>query len=323
MSDSFKTQIGQVISDHFSGATVTLEGPISVRDYSEIFRAHIETTPPVTAAVKRCLISRTAIADEAAAKDQFLALESVNKAISGRNFRYRAPAPIFIDTTMASFGMSWVEGQSLTEKLHQAMVFVDGAQWFEDAGAWLGNFHQAGPLRSGIFNIEERIGAAADFLNFPLPDKAFAHGSSILSQNILAMKNLPVQFSWLHGDCKTDNFLIGKDAIFGIDMSLSYENAVEYDIAQFLNHLELLFSSPKYLHLSGMRTSIESAFWRGYSSTGPATSDTCLNWIRLWAALTLWRSMLNTRKRSISAWLLNRMFSKMTQRLAKKIAMSL
>lgn len=319
MKDPFQEQIIQAMSARFSGATVELEGPISIRDYSEIFRARIGVTPPLTAAVKRCFVSRTTTPDQAAAKDQYLALEKVSEALAKLDPRYSIPTPLFIDTELATFGMSWVEGQSLTKKMHEVRIIVDGPKWFESAGAWLGSFHKTGPLRTGLFNCAERIDTVSDLLNHPLPDKSFVHASRILSKNLSNMTNIPVQISWLHGDCKTDNFMIGKNTIFGIDISLVYENAIEYDIAQFLNHLEMLFSSPRNPHLSAMKSCLKAAFWHGYRTTGPAVSFACLNWVRLWACLSLWRSMLIPRKRGISTWLLNRMFAKLAQELARKI----
>jgi tRNA A-37 threonylcarbamoyl transferase component Bud32 len=317
MSDSFQQDILLVLSEHYAGATVELAGPVSVRDYSEIYRVHIESPSPINLAVKRCLVPQTKIPDVAAAKDQYLALERVSRAIVERDPGYRIPAPLFIDSVSASYGMSWVDGQSLTEKLHSFSIFSEGYHWFERVGAWLGNFHSAGPLHSAYFNIEERIASVANLRECVLQDKSFAYASYCLSENVAAMRNVPVQISWLHGDCKTDNFLIGEEAIFGIDISLSYENAIEYDIAQFLNHLELLVFSPKYLHLQWIRPSFEMAFWRGYRSTGPRISSTCLNWIRLWSALTLWRSMLMARRNNVRTWFLNRIFSKLALKLVK------
>jgi tRNA A-37 threonylcarbamoyl transferase component Bud32 len=312
-------ELRKALSDQFTGAIVHLNGPISSRDNSEIFRASIETAEPIEAAVKRCLIPQTNLPDDSAANEQFLALKRVENALASGPKRFRVPSPLLHLPELATIAMSWVDGDTLTNKMLQPSVFARGRGWFEDIGAWLGNFHKAGSVRLQLVNLDERLRVVQDLRASPLADRSFSNAISILLETASPLQSIEAQISWLHGDCKTDNFILSGNLIYGIDISLNYENPVEYDLAQFLNNLDLLFSSPKYLHLFAMRSKLEKAFWRGYLSTGPTVAHLYLNWLRLGFSVSFWHTMLEGRKQSLRTWILNRMFSKLVDRLSKQI----
>lgn len=310
--------IEKALSEHCCGEPVQLDGPISVRDYSEIFHALIGTAEPLEAAVKRCLDPRTKVADEPEARQQFAALQRINSAFGNRNRRYRVPTPLYLLPELGTFAMSWVDGVSVTRKLRHPGVFIDGPGWLEAIGAWLGNFHQAGPLQRRRVNVDEQLNALEDLPAAALSERSLAKAIAILQKTASPLESGEVAVSWLHGDCKTDNFIACGENIYGIDISLSHENAVEYDLAQFLNNLDLLLSSPKHLHLAGMKSKLEAAFWRGYSSTGPSVSPSYLNWLRLSFALFFWHETLKGERPNIRTWILNRMFAKLVGHLSEK-----
>lgn len=219
-------------------------------------------------------------------------------------------------TELATFAMSWVNGESLTRKLHSAAIFTNGPKWFMDIGAWLGNFHMAGPVGRTVVRLDDRIDIL-DELRQEHPDNTvFADAFLLLQRTASGIAGTEASTSWLHGDCKTDNFFLSGENVYGIDISLSYESTIEYDLAQFLNNLELILSAPQYLHLRWARSRLEKAFWRGYRQTGPSVSDAYLNWVRLDFALTLWDKQLTGRRRSIRSWMIDRMFSKLIARLS-------
>lgn len=313
-------QVKKAISGYFSGAAVQLSNPVSERDNSKIFRAFIEASIPFEAAVKFCLVPKTKIPDTAAATEQFVALERVNHALASGNPRYRVPTPLYLAPELGALVMSWVDGESLTDKLRRPALFFEGENWFEGVGAWLGNFHKAGPTRNQCVDLVERLKVVDDLCATPLSDKSFAKALSILRKTAPALNGMEVEASWLHGDCKTDNFFLSGSNIFGIDISLSYENPVEYDLAQFLNNFDLLLAGPKYLHLFKLKSTLEAAFWRGYQTTGPSVSSIYLNWLRLNFSLSFWHAMLKDRKQSARTWVLNRIFSRLIDRLANKVS---
>lgn len=316
-------QAKEALSNHFAGVKVQLDGPISIRENSEIFHAVIDTLVPLHAAVKHCLIPKTKAPDQSAAKEQFSALVRVAEALRTSNARYRSPQPIYLAPELAIFAMSWIDGESLTKKLRRPAIFTEGPGWFQEIGAWLGIFHKAGPSRRQRVDLAERLATLEKLCATPLPDKSFSLATGILQRTASALENIEVEASWLHGDCKTDNFILGGDCVYGIDLSLVHENPVEYDLAQFFNNLDLLFSGPQYLHVRGMRAKLEEAFWRGYRSTGPTVSQAYLDWLRLNFSLSFWHSMLNARKKGIRTWVLNRMFAKLADRLSRKISLNL
>lgn len=309
----------KAISNHYAGVNIEIDGPVSVRDNSQIFHATINAVTPLQAAVKLCLDPQLNIPDESAAEEQFAALERVSNALENGNGRFRVPEPLCLSAELAIFAMSWVEGKSLTSWLRHPSVFIKGADWFHEIGAWLGNFHKVGPLRRREICLDERLTVIDNLSISPISDRAFTEAILVLQKTAPALKGMEVEVTWLHGDCKTDNFLLSGDGIYGIDISLSYENPVEYDLAQFMNNMDLLLRSPQYLYLRGMQSNLEAAFWRGYRSTGPSVSDAYLNWMRLGFSLSFWHSMLKGRHRNIRTWILNRLFAKQAINLCGKI----
>lgn len=316
-------RLRKALSDHFSGALVQLDYPISVRDNSEIFHAVIGTVVPLEVAVKYCVHPKASSPDESAAKEQFFALERVAGAFLNRNDRYRVPTPLCLLPELATLGMSWIDGESLSIKMRRPAVFFEGSSWFEEVGAWLGNFHSAGPLRRRLVNLDERLAVAEGWYASPLKDKCFAKAILILHETASSLKHIEVETSWLHGDCKADNFILcGRDT-YGMDISLRHENAVEYDLAQFWNNLDLLLANPKYLLARSMRSRLSEGFWRGYRSTGPSISQSYLNWLRLNFSLSFWHDMVNGQRQYPRSWILNRMFSKLVISLCRKIELGL
>ena len=310
------------LSEHYAGASIRIVGRISVRDNSEIFRTRIETIAALDAAIKCCFVPHTKTPDESAAREQFLALEKEDNALKKGLSRYRVPTPLYLAPELATLTMSWVEGESLTRRMRRPAIFIKGAAWFEVVGAWLGNFHTLGPMRHQKVNLAERLSVVERLSASPLPDKSFAEAIRILKITAPELEGIEAEMSWLHGDCKTDNFFLSGPDIYGIDISLSYENPVEYDLAQFFNNLDLLLASPQNLYLAGMKSTLKSAFWRGYRSTGPSVSRAYLNWLRLNFSLSSWHTMQTEEKPGIRNWMLNRMFSTLVNRLTGKITSS-
>ena len=309
----------KAVSDHYAGVNIEIDGPVSIRDNSQIFHATVNTATPLQVAIKLCLDPQTKTPDKSAAVEQFAALERVSNVLENDNNRFRVPKPLCLSAELATFAMSWVEGKSLTSRLRHPSVFMKGEDWIHGIGAWLGNFHKVGPLRRCQVCLDERIKVIEELRISPMPDRAFAEAIRVLQKTAPTMNGMDVEVSWLHGDCKTDNFLLSGNGIYGIDISLSYENPVEYDLAQFMNNLDLLLRSPQYLYLRGMQSKLEAAFWRGYRSTGPSVSDAYLNWLRLGFSLSFWHSMLKGRHRNIRTWILNRLFAKQARNLCGKI----
>jgi len=317
---SHRDRITRALARRFRAACFEITGPISVRDNSQVFRAYVATDPPRDLAVKSCLLPHSATPDRRSTAEQYAALTRLHGTFTqGR--QGHVPEPVFVDEEGGIFGMSWIEGISLTSLMRQAVVLTRGAQAFEAVGAWLGTFHSLGPLREEVYGFGERLAALDEFARSVPPQAHIATAARFLIRTAPGLAEHRMSTSWLHGDCKTDNFLLQGSEVFGIDISLRHENAIEHDLAQFLNNVELAFLDPRCVHLVAARSTLKSAFWRGYSRTGPGVCETFLYWMRLYTALSLWHSTLGLRKRGrVRSWYLNRGFARLARRLERWLA---
>lgn len=311
------------LSARFGGARVTLDGPLSVRDYSLIYRARIDSDVPFAAALKQCIDPRRGTPAPDEAQRQFAALVRVSKALSScsqADPRYRVPRPLEPLPEFAAYAMTWVDGIALTHRMRGLAAPFNAAGWLEATGAWLRNFHRAGPWRRERASLAQPIDVIGQLESSPLTAQpAFALALRTLRQAIPRLEGIDVDVSWLHGDCKADNFIIADDGICGIDISLAHQNAVEYDLGQFLNHLELLLAGPRFIHLRGQRARLEDALRRGYRDAGTAVCDAYLDWLRLVFAVTYWHNETEGRDAGLRLRALNWLFRALTNRLSARV----
>ena len=315
-------QAGLRLSDLHDHAVVCIDGPIHRTSNSEIFHALVATTPLLHAAIKHCRVPYTMTPDSVGASEQFHALEQVYRALAKGDPHFAVAAPLCLDRELATFVMSWIDGESVSKKMRRPTTFLNGTEWFSDIGAWLGTFHKAGPIRTQALRLDERLAVIDDLYASALPHASFARALQLLQETAAPLQNSATEVSWVHGDCKTDNFIIGEGRVYGIDMSIIHENSVEFDIAQFLNNLNLMLSGPRYVYLLSLRSKLEKAFWSGYRSTGPAVSQAYLRWTRLLFATSFWHTMLREKSPTIRNRLLNGIFRKLTERLTRELALT-
>lgn len=303
---------------HFPGAVADFNLPISVRANSEIFRTLIRAPVPFEAALKICLIPGTKIPDSSFAKVQYRALTRVSAEMLKGDARYRVPTPLWLNDDLGAFAMTWADGDTLTGKLTSRGVFSQAAGWFESVGAWLGNFHKAGPLRCEAVNLIDRL-ELLDEISGSVASATFDNAIRALRSTAPLIKDAPVRASWLHGDCKIDNFILSNQSVYGIDIALAHDNAIEYDLAQFLNNLDLLLSTARYAYLWRSRMKFEAAFLLGYSKSGGHFSMPYLNWLRLNLLLSFWHNEAQSRKGTARAVLVNWMFSNAARSLSRTV----
>ena len=306
---------------HFAGAVADFDSPISVRANSEIYRVLISAPVPVEAALKICLIPGTKKVDASIAMGQYHALTRVSDAMMTGDLRYRVPTPLWLNDDLGTIAMTWADGDTLTRKLTRLAVLGNACGWFESVGVWLAYFHMAGPLRRQTVNLGDRL-ALMDEIAGSVPSETFNSAIRALKTSAPLIKAASAHASWLHGDCKTDNFILGGHNVYGIDIGLGHENSVEYDLAQFLNNLDLLLSSPRYAYLWASRLKFEAAFLQGYFDAGGHFSIPYLNWLRLNFLLSFWHNEAKSPKSRLRAMLVNVMFSTSAQRLSRKISES-
>lgn len=303
----------------FPSAPIALHGPLSVRANSRIFRAIYDSPAPYEAAVKHCLNSQSGRPDELAALTQFTSLTRVSHAFKNGQTRFRVPTPHCIDPQLGVFSMSWVNGESLSHLLRQPNALLCGVHWMHDVGAWLGYFHKTGPLQTQRVDEGEHRLAVANIATAAHIYTRLTHVTKALAASAHALRNETVAVSWLHGDCKADNFILSGPNIYGIDISLCNENPVEYDLAMFLNNLNLLLYNPRMLPLWLIKSRLVKAFWAGYQSTGPTVSSHYLVWVRLNFLLAPWQALFNSKKSGASNWILKKMYAHMATDLSTQL----
>ncbi|SFC72999.1 Phosphotransferase enzyme family protein [Polaromonas sp. OV174] len=310
-----------MLADHFGDLGLKLGRPIVVRKNSKIFKATIEATPSVECAVKICFLPGTQLLDKISAKAQFRALERVAYALMEHDAQHAVPKPLYLLPELGTYVMEWVEGKSLTKKMQRPLTLLGASGEFERAGTWLGAFHSAGPLRHQTVDLSHRLAVLDEVSGAALPVEIFLNAVSLLKRSAPGLAGRDVANSWLHGDCKSDNFILTRESIYGVDIALIYENPIEFDIAMFLNHLGRLTLHPRYLYLLPLRKHFEQSFWRGYLRTGPAVSVPYLNWLRLEFLLSSWHTELHGHHPNFRSKVLNETFSILAWRLSNDLEM--
>ena len=303
----------------FSGADSALKSPVSVRANSHIFRTTFNAACPLDTAVKKCLQPQTGKPDPLAATTQFSALTRVNQAFKNGASRFRVPAPYNIAPELGIFSMAWVDGKALSDKLHHVGAVVHGAEWMHGVGAWLGYFHQVGPLKTESVSLEQRRLRVARPPVLTTAGVTPSRVTQALQAAAETMRHEQVAVTWLHGDCKADNFILSGHDIYGIDLSLCHENPVEYDLAMFFNNWDLLLYNPKLLPLWPLKKRFENAFWAGYQSTGPKVSARYLAWVRLNFLLSPWQTLNNSTAATGNRWVMKKIYSKMADNLTAQL----
>lgn len=282
---------------------------ISVRNNSVIYLAHLSAGQTNRAAIKCCLLPGTGSFDPATARQQFDALTRVYVAFQGNNGNGQVPTPLFSIEDLGAYAMSWVDGDSLTGHLriwHDSEVLISS---LDQAGRWLAKFHRSGPLRTAAADLGNKIQHITDMRCHPVLSPIFGDALDAVAANVYRFADLPVAMSWLHGDCKPDNFMLSSSGLIGIDISLGYENAIEYDLAAFLNGLDLMLLDIRWRHAKPHAQRLREAFLLGYMAEGSNVSLALLSWLRLWSALTAWHAAtVETKARWPKCWLLNRQF---------------
>jgi len=94
----------------------------------------------------------------------------------------------------------------------------------------------------------------------------------------------PLRVSWTHGDFKPENVLYDGRRIILLDTRLDIRGAVVYDLASFLNHVQIAACSSRSGPLRTNNQLIEAAFLSGYGELG-AAEITALRWAQLYFML--------------------------------------
>lgn len=312
-------QLQDALASALPGRKFVVRKLISSRENSCVFLATTGTGLAERVAIKCCYQTGTNVPDEATATQQYLALAAVYRAFQAKGMDVLCVAePVFFDGALATYGMSWVDGRSLTECMRHSYSRKRVAASFELAGTWLGRFHALGPIRRGSPDIAAQGRHLEVMQEDPVRHACFLDGAALLQSKGFALVSGAANMSWLHGDCKTDNFMFAGGDVFGIDVALAHESAVEMDLAMFLNDLDLRLLAPGFIHLAPLQADLRTAFLNGYGALGPSVELAFLQRLRLWFALTHWHSsIVEQQPRRLKRWYVNWVFSRLVRHLVR------
>lgn len=289
---------------------------ISIQRYSQVYVAGVNANE--RAAIKCCLDAH-GVSDAQTARRQYEAMQRVHAAFASAPSQYKVPEPLRLMPDLGAYSMSWIDGRSLTNVIQHNRGALDPHTALTASGGWLGTFHSLGPTRRQPPDLATRAQHLGRMRRTPIDHAMFRWATDHLASTLDSAAATVLSTSWLHGDCKPDNFMLSPPDVFGIDFAVEYENAVELDLAQFLNNFELLLrENPRQWHVDPQ--GMIKSFLAGYQSTGPAINKTFLQWIRLDSAITYWHQrVVDERPLAPRRWLLNRAFARLVQDLKHDI----
>ena len=314
-ADSALASMSSDIAEALGCAHVQWGGPISVRNNSTVYIIHPSTGLPDSAILKCCRDPVTGQIDNVSANRQFQALSRTQSALARMGSAQDVPLPLLLLPAAGAYLMSRVEGEPLTACLHRRWELAALVDVCERAGQWLARFHAAGPLRTGAADIASKLILIDEMKQLPVRHPVFELALRDLASST-TMASLKLNISWLHGDCKADNLLISRGRVVGIDIDLRYENSVEHDLAQFMNHLDLVLMRYRLVHLRRSASILQDSFMLGYQKSGISISMEFLKWLRIWSALASWHAR---RTGNSTRWyerlITDRNFSSLTHRI--------
>jgi len=308
----------------------SVKGPLHHLENSLLFRAEnidFESDElPSQLAIKLCLDSPGYAPSPTAAISEAEALRQVYAHLA-TDPCYRVPRPFSILAEHGFVVTEWIDGWPLTRHcLDWRCPPREVCDLIRRAGTWLRRFHDCRVLSDAPIEVDRILSGLEETFKEAVPsfttDLVACAGVNLLAETAESISDIPLARSWLHGDFKADNLLISGQRLVGIDIHLAFENVVVNDLAQFLNHFELLIFHPRGWRLGSSRHAIVDAFIEGYVGEGPAITCRALTWVRLSAVLNLWANRMSAWVLPQKRWFLSQCFRRLTRRLHAELAMN-
>ena len=307
-------------ADDASRCVVT--GPFASRDNSRLFIAKCADFPS-TAVVKLCLRPRTCRADPEAAQRQYDALVRTSQAMNVDS-DFSVPQPYLLDAARGLLAVQWIAGKSMTDIVFSWRCNAARAQdLMARAGHWLKIFHTAHVLPDGQLDIDEKLASANRMeRDRAVPDSVFFRAVSLLREAAGAAAAAPLARSWLHGDFKSDNLMISGLRTVGIDIHLRHENVVIYDLAPFLNYIDLRLCHPSGWRLRHSRELLHVRFLTSYFSATWKQMALPLAWVRLYLLLGEWHTAHANARSHVRTRMIDLCYRSVALRICRTIAES-
>ena len=273
---------------------------VARRHYSRVYRVALEGR---VIAVKECL-DGAGTPDPANARREHAALCALARATQEAGCAPLGPLPLVLCDDVAAFAMTWAEGRPLTQAvLDRRTTLAHAGSLGEAAGTWLRRFHGLAATDASTHDFTDRIDYAAGIAGRAPRDRLLARASHVLAELAARAAAVAMPRSWIHGDMKSDNLIVGAGATLGLDVQLADRNTVVYDVAPFLNHLALLALSVKGVLRRQALHALRDGFLRAYSDEA-AQWNLPIAWLRTY--LLMQASAPAARgsalRRAIAAW---------------------
>ena len=231
-----------------SDSTFELTG-VSARSYSTIYFFQLAGTRKVTA-------SRPAIAVKVfreksqgmeTAELQYRALVSLSPQFgNGANFSLPQPLDYFSD--LPALVMERVRGTTLQQLFGKIIVMPSRRRNLtlacERTGRWLSQLHAVTSIVPGKLNVEEKLVHATTNLaklgSMGFSSELRRQCADLLDWQADQLAPAESKMALVHGDFTVDNVMVDGDRIVALDLTGRDYNAIEHDLATFLNSLRLL-----------------------------------------------------------------------------------
>lgn len=287
LHDLANVLVNELAPDESHPEPIRIEGPVFRGINSIVYKGHGSFfSGPV--AIKLCRLTN----DAEGAAYQYEALVRVSQRYPTGN-GMTVPEPVVVIADHGILVTRWIDGVALKVLLrdaHQNQTEI--CSCLARAGEWLRRFHDCYPNRSAPVDVAH---------HFDLVTRAIAgHGGEsalvaraldVARKSAQTLADIPVPWSWIHGDFKPENVLLGGNQTVGLDMGARFDGPVLLDIAYFLNHLELDLLHPRAIRLIPHGKRLRDAFCEGYDLRVHTPSTAPLSWLRLVSAIGLYANL--------------------------------
>ena len=302
-----------------AAARCVVHGPVGAHQNSRIYRAECRDFPfPLL--VKLCVHSNSTAPDPVTARAQFLGLQQAWSKTRA-DTHYRVPQPVLLLEPEGILVAEWVEAPTMTERLYAwRATNKEFTRHIGDAAEWLKRFHQAHRFPDVTLNCREILPRLLDGDPAVRDSALYRAGYALLRTTADRAVRVALECSYVHGDYKADNLLVDGDRVVAIDVQLDHRNAVLFDIASFLNHLELLVWHPRGLRIAMWHRGLVQYFIERYfGSPLSAERRVALLWVRLFNAMGAWIDLALDNKSRLSYQYMSFCYRALVRRLIREM----
>jgi tRNA A-37 threonylcarbamoyl transferase component Bud32 len=166
----------------------------------------------------------------------------------GNAANFSLPQPLDYFSDLPALVMERVKGASLQQLFGKIVVMPSRRRSLvstcERTGRWLSHLHVATSIVPGKLNVEEKLVHAtanlAKLESMGFSSELCRQCADFLNRQADRVALAETKMALVHGDFTVDNVMVDGDRIVALDLTGRDHNAIEHDLATFLNSLRLL-----------------------------------------------------------------------------------